>query len=406
MAAFDFEVVIPASREDVFDVLTDPDAMPRWLPLTEAIESVSAPLTRPGSTFRQKGAPGLRRPGRVVAADPPSSLHLELKGGGERVDLRLALAERAGGTHVRLAAEVRNAPPILGPLIDRVGGARIDRRVWRRSLDNLRRAVELGSVVARAGEVFALRGGGRVRVARVIEVDDRWVHLELLPGTWKEAPRTPADLVAEHRAPKDAFGVRPLERTFRDTLAITRRGADALLADGGFGLRHLPMTHAVFRATEPERLELDPPADGGEDRVRHWRERGGTAFGDLVEPGTGAFYSVALQGMGIDAIGFGVIKLLKTQFRGVHVRVYANVFTERPATVDGSALEMRSIDADGGDGAEVAEQPRAVPLGAEHVPLSHSTFAAWQPEFIQMALVEADELRGYAIWKKAKGSFF
>lgn len=422
MGRFLFEATIEASRDDVYDFLTDPERMPQWLPITEAIEAASGRLNEPGATFVQRGAPGIRRPGRVVATDPPASLHLELKGGGERVDVVYDLEERGDETHVRLDVTVVNAPPILGPMLDRVGAARLDRRMWRPALEGLKRAIERANVTAHAGEVYALRGGGRIRIGRVIEVDDRWVHLELLPGSWKEVPATAADLEVGASAPKDAFAVRPLERTFRDVVALTRHGSDALLADGGFGIPHLPLTLAAFRAAEPRRVAFDVPGAVDGAHVEAWRRRGGVAFGDLLEPGVGAYYSVVAQAMGVEAIGFGIVKLLKTQFRGVHVRVFSNLFLERPTSVDESALEMATTDVAAlvaslveASLAETEMQavdptllppPPTRPVAMEHLPLSHRTFGSWQPEFIRMALVEPEEMRGYEMWKREKGGFF
>lgn len=414
MAEFEFTATVAASPDDVFEVLTDPERMPRWLPVTEAIESVSGPLTEAGATFVQRGAPGMRRPGRIVAVSPPESLHLHLKGGGERVDARFTIEPRGDGTHVRLVVSVQNAPPVIGPLLDRLGGARLDRRLWRPALEGLQRELGHQAVIPHPGEVYAVRGGGYVRVVRIIETDERWVHLELFAGSWKgTAPSPLRELPPVPPKPKDAFAIRPLDPTVRDSVSLTRRGSAALLVDGGFGLGHLPVTHAAFRAAEPERTAIEvPPSSVGAREVESWRRREGVAFGDLVEPKLGAFYTVALQAMGIDAIGFGVVKLLKTQFRGVHLRVYSNVFAQRPSAINEEELEMigleldvdPSILADGAEAPALALPSR--PFGMEHLPLKHATFTALQPEFVRIALVHPDELRGYEHFKRARGSFF
>lgn len=406
---FEFEATIEADADDVFDVLTDPDRIPRWLPFTEAIESASGPLMAPGVTFIQRGAPGIRRPGRVVAIDRPRSLHLELKGGGEQVDLRLTLVARDGATHVSLDVTVRNAPPILGPFLDRLGATRLDRRLWRPALEALRRELEGSAVAPQAGETYALHGGGLVRIGRIIEVDARWVHLRLLAGTWTSVPSSAPELVVQPRVPKDQFDIRALDRRLRNVVSWTQRGSDAVLVDGGFGLPHLPLTHEAFRNAEPQRLDLDLPPIDDQPRVEAWRRRGGAALGDLVEPRPGAYYSVAVQAMGVDAIGFGVIKLLRTQFGGVHVRVYSNVFLERPTAVDELALETEAIDLERLMASESGEEQAGLavsrPVAIAHLPLKHATFSSWRPEFIEMSLVEPDELSGYAVWKRAKGGF-
>jgi uncharacterized protein YndB with AHSA1/START domain len=404
MAHFELAVTVAATQEVVFAGLTDPTRMPRWLPITEAVEEVSGSLAEAGTTFVQKGAPGIRRPGGVVACDPPRQWHARLVGMGERVDLRFTLEDIDGATRLTLDADIKNSPPILGPLLDRLGAARIDRRMWRAAVENLKRELERDTVVPLVGAMYALRGGGHVRVGQVIDIDERCVHLRIFPGRWKTAPRSEAELHDRPRRPKDQFAIAPMQRTMRESVSLALRGSDALLADGGFGVGHMPLTLAEFDAAAAEPLDLPaPPVDVG--GVRAWRERGGAAFGDARPPRVGAYFSVALQPMGVEAIGFGVVKLLHSQFRGAHVRVYSNVFLQRPAAIDEEALESRGLDLESLRGAEPPPSPTA-PLAIGHLPVSHAAFAAWQPEFVEMALVDPEELLGYEEWKLAKGGFF
>jgi hypothetical protein len=92
---------------------------------------------------------------------------------------------------------------------------------------------------------------------------------------------------------------------------------------------------------------------------------------------------------------FGIIKILKLDDQGVHVRVYSNRFDSHPATLDESTLYMTGMDGGPGEG-----------LGMGHLPLSKSSFSAWRPRFIKAVDVSNDELEGYEMWLEAKGGYF
>jgi len=399
MGRFELTVTIAAGQETVFAALTDPDRMPRWLPFTEKIESVSGPLAEAGATFTQRGAPGIRRPAGVVSSEPPTSWHLRLAGFGERADLRFELSADGHSTRLHLEATVKNGPRVIGPLLDHLGANRLDRRVWRSGLDNLKAVLEREQIVVQIGAIYSLAGGGHVRVGQVLGTDDRCVHLRLFAGRWKARPASSDALSFEASKPKDHFAIRPLDRTVRSA-TLAQRGSDAVLADGGFGLAHVPMTHDEFRHAEPAPVgEADLPA-GSEARVAAWRQRGCAAFGDPHPPRTGAYYSVLLQAMGVEAIGFGIVKLLHSQFRGVHLSVYSNVLAERPVVLDEHALVRRPVDLG------AISRALSEPLAVHHVPLTHASFASWRPEFVAMALVDPEELLPFEEWKLAKGGFF
>ena len=90
---------------------------------------------------------------------------------------------------------------------------------------------------------------------------------------------------------------------------------------------------------------------------------------------------------------FGVAKLLAYGDGICHVRIYAQKFATRPATVDISSLSLGKIDDPGGAG-----------LG--HLPLREAGFRAWQPVLITKAKVTPDELDGYNMWKEGGGGAF
>jgi hypothetical protein len=93
--------------------------------------------------------------------------------------------------------------------------------------------------------------------------------------------------------------------------------------------------------------------------------------------------------------GYAVLKVLKVDPKGVHVRIYSNRYDQAPAKIDESTLYMASLD----------QKPDEEP-GMGHAPLSKRTFKAWNVKFIQQSTVTEAELEGYRIWLEAKGGYF
>jgi hypothetical protein len=92
---------------------------------------------------------------------------------------------------------------------------------------------------------------------------------------------------------------------------------------------------------------------------------------------------------------FSVIKVLKLDDQGVHVRVYSNRFREQPSSVDEGSLYMVGMKRNANEG-----------LGLGHLPLSRSSFAGWHARFIKRVEVKPEELEGYKEWLDAKGGYF
>ena len=101
----------------------------------------------------------------------------------------------------------------------------------------------------------------------------------------------------------------------------------------------------------------------------------------------GGIYSVWAQG------AYRVVKVLNTDEGGVHLRLYANVFPERPTTLDPATLTLAPIDAD---------SVRSV----GHMPVVRPSFLSMGPRLITTAPVTDDELEGYKLWAEAKGGYF
>lgn len=400
MPPFTIDVELAATPQVVFDALTDPRRLERWLYTTESITDVSGPFTAPGTTFTQRAVRGVERMGGVVRSDPPRLWHIRLDGFGERADVVFELHPTASGTRLRMTVDVRNRPRFLGPVVDRLTSG-MEQRLWRRVADQIREDIGREGMTPVREQVYVLEGGGWLRVAHVIDVDASHVHVALRSGVCRFRPTTVEDIDCEPRKMRDHLDLRPLQPRLSAAAAIVQVGSTAMLADGGHGLAHCPLTLGEFRNGRPQLLGVEPIDPGLLSLVDWWRQRGGAAFGEERPPIVGAYYSVALQAIGIEAIGFGVVKLLRQQFRGVHVRVYANTYAERPSTVQEWALGLQPVDPSAWSEGRPLTQPAASP----HLALSHASFRAALPDFIQTALVDPDELVPIEAWKVAGGTF-
>ena len=113
-------------------------------------------------------------------------------------------------------------------------------------------------------------------------------------------------------------------------------------------------------------------------------------FGCQRTPGVkeGALYTMD------DGDGFyRVVKILATDDRGVHIRMYKNTWKERPASVDSSSLSLGQVN-----------DPEGFGMG--HLPLSKKSFVAARPVFLQDGQVTDEELEGYRMWKEGGGNYF
>ena len=93
-----------------------------------------------------------------------------------------------------------------------------------------------------------------------------------------------------------------------------------------------------------------------------------------------------------DKGGYSVLKILKLDEKGVHVRLYSNRFNEPPKHIDESKLYMAGMN----------RKPDEA-LGMGHIPLSKASFDSWNAVFVQQSTVTDDELEGYRIWQQGGG---
>jgi len=108
------------------------------------------------------------------------------------------------------------------------------------------------------------------------------------------------------------------------------------------------------------------------------------------EPKEGGLYYIHNENS-----SYSVLKILKIDEGGVHVRLYSNQYAAPPDKIDESTLYMAGLNRKANEG-----------LGMGHAPLSKKTFKGWHAIFIQQSSVKQEELEGYNIWLEDKGGYF
>jgi hypothetical protein len=96
-----------------------------------------------------------------------------------------------------------------------------------------------------------------------------------------------------------------------------------------------------------------------------------------------------------DDRSYSVVKVLKVDPEGVHVRLYSNRFASPPTDVEVSTLYMVGVN----------RKPEES-LGLGHMPIRTKGFLDWRPQFIKQVTVSEEELEGYREWESAKGGYF
>lgn len=112
-----------------------------------------------------------------------------------------------------------------------------------------------------------------------------------------------------------------------------------------------------------------------------------TVFAGSFQIQPGGLYSVWSQS------SYKVVKLLQADDGGVHIRIYANKWNERPQEVEPVQLTM------------TGENHEAM-ASIGHLPLTRSCFLSMGPKLIATGSVHEDELDGYKMWKEAQGGYF
>ena len=92
---------------------------------------------------------------------------------------------------------------------------------------------------------------------------------------------------------------------------------------------------------------------------------------------------------------YSVLKILKSEGGGVHVKVYSNQFDSQPTQVDESKLYIVGVN----------HKPNET-LGNNDVPMKPEVYMNYHATFVQQSTVTPQELEGYNTWKKAGGQYY
>lgn len=94
---------------------------------------------------------------------------------------------------------------------------------------------------------------------------------------------------------------------------------------------------------------------------------------------------------------YSMLKILKKDKYGVHLRLYSNTYSSLPSSLDTSSLYIAGID-------DMAENET---LGIGHIPISYESFITWHIiDLNQCYPVKNSELEGYRLWQQAEGGYF
>lgn len=119
------------------------------------------------------------------------------------------------------------------------------------------------------------------------------------------------------------------------------------------------------------------------EQVAHLRKVFEHSFNLIV----GGIYSLWARG------AYRAAKILAVDEGGMHIRVYANGWPERPKTIDPVEL---TLDSGATDGARAYG----------HLPLLKKSFLAMGPRHAVTTSVDESELEGHRMWAEAKGGYF
>ncbi|MEC7118600.1 MAG: hypothetical protein VXW65_01685 [Pseudomonadota bacterium] len=110
---------------------------------------------------------------------------------------------------------------------------------------------------------------------------------------------------------------------------------------------------------------------------------------DAIELREGSLYVVPQESRQLK-----VLKVLKLDSHGAHIRMYSNLLDDFPDEIDQTMLWIAGRDDLGAE------------LGMGHLPISYQTLSAWGLRRIQHGHVSEDELEGYHVWQEAEGGYF
>lgn len=151
MAHYTTQTVTSASREQVLEVLTDPDAIRDWAPIPFELEELDGWRLEAGSYARVKGGIAGLNLGFEVEVHAADEDGLELTAEGPiAIDVRYELADHHDGSEVTASVSVRGGGGLTGRLVARATAALLAGGALDGAAGRIARAAETGPALALA----------------------------------------------------------------------------------------------------------------------------------------------------------------------------------------------------------------------------------------------------------------
>lgn len=380
-------IEVRASPERAFAVLVDPARFPQWQALAVRAFEQSGPLSQVGSSVRIDHGPRMVRRMTILESDPPLRLRYRQEGMGFEDTTEVLIEPAGGSTRITMRLELRVAGGAVGRLLERVSRRQSGREL-QAELERFGEVVDRpGPPVRPPGSLLTAESGAGLRIVKVLAQDDDAIHLALLPGVAPTRDTDPRPFLDADSRLADPIHLQPLQVPVRRLAARIIRGQPVLRLDGGVGVPHIALAPDAFVDALPEPTGLEIVVREDElTEVGSWRAANGPLLGRDVDTGVSPLLTVRL------ADGYGIVKLLNVDRRGVHIRLYADRWSIPPDDVDPWRLAL-ARQSDGR-------------FGVGHMPMTVAAFSAMDPMFERLAMIGPDELGGYRTWLADGGGYF
>lgn len=385
MSTYTAEVVVGAPIDQVFACFIDAARYPQWQALALRAFDQTGSMATPGSSVRIAHGPGIERKMTVLEADPPVRLVYDQRGMGLDDTTTVTFEGNGARTRVRMSAELRIAGGLAGRVLERLALG-VNRKEFQLELDRFAEVAERPLArLPEPGAIVTVDCGAGFRVVSVLAVDERSVHVALHPGVAKQRPADVRPYIGPAPGPiPDPLNLRRLELPVRKWATKVPTGHPELRADNGVGVPHLAFDRHAWGDCRPESTDASRDPSGAElAEIDAWRAAGGPVVGAT---GTTITSLMTLR----DGARYAVAKLLRAEIWNVHVRVYADRWDERPASVDPWGLVMFRVG--------------TLVQGVEHAAYRRMTIERLEPKFLRLVMLGSDEAEGYRAWKQAGGT--
>lgn len=386
MGRYRAKVEVPVGVERAFALWTDAGRYPQWQAGVLRAFDASGPVDEAGTVFRLDYGPGMKRTVTVLKSDRPRRYRIREEGlrstNETQIDFEAIGSDR---TRIVLTYDLRVGLGPVSAILERLTRGTTERQVHK-ELERFAVVASRPEPEIVVGALCTVDCGAGFRVIKVIAVDHDAIHLAVMPGAAPKRPADPTAFIDAESVLDDPLAFRPLQPSVRRMAKLAITGQPFLALDGGVGIPHFALTRAAFADALPEHVGALAVFPEELAEVVSWRSAGGPLFGRDLDVSLAPLVSVLVDGR------YGIAKILRTELRAVHIRLYSDRWDMPPDHLDPWLLRM--------------DQYTATMPGVGHMPLSRAAFAAMQPRFHRLATLTTSELEGYEMWREAKGGVF